>query len=408
MEIGRYDAVRDAEAVQRIWREVGWIDAEQAKLVSRYFECGDAWVFRLHDEAECAVHTTAGAMRHGTGDVELAAVTAVTTSRVARKLGAAGRLTARSLAAQAAAGAEVAALGMFEQGFYDRVGFGSGSYEHYFVFDPASLNVDRGFRPPRRLTAADWAGVHACMLRRRRGHGGCTLAPPRVVECEMAWTDDAFGLGYRDAADGGLSHFIWGEAPGEHGPYEINWIGYESVDQLMELLALIRGLGDQVSSVAMLEPPDIQLQDVLAQPFRHRRNTERGKFANRHETMAHWQLRILDLPKCLAKTRLPGPELRFNLKLTDPVTEYLDGDNEWSGAGGDYVVTLGEVSSAEAGSSAGLPTLDASVGAFSRMWCGVRGASVLSVTDDLRADPGLLQALDEAVRLPQPRLGWDF
>ena len=139
-----------------------------------------------------------------------------------------------------------------------------------------------------------------------------------------------------------------------------------------------------------------------------RRNTERGKFANRHETMAHWQLRILDLAKCLAKTRLPGPELCFNLKLTDPVTEYLDGDNEWSGAGGDYVVTLGEDSSAEAGSSAALPTLQASVGAFSRVWCGVRSASVLSATADLRADPGLLRALDEKIRLPQPRPGWDF
>ena len=408
MEIANYDPGRDAQAVQRIWREVGWIDAERAGIVSRLFECGDAVVFRLHGEAECAVHTTPGTMRHGTEDLALAAVTAVTTSRVARKLGAAGRLTARALAASAAQGAEVSALGMFEQGFYDRVGFGSGAYEHRFVFDPVSLTVASAFRPPRRLSAADWPEVHACMLRRLRGHGGCTLTPPRVVECEMAWTDDAFGLGYRDAADGGLSHFLWGEAPGEHGPYEITWIGYETVEQLMELLALVKGLGDQVSSVAMLEPPHIQLQDLLKQPFRQRRNTERGKFANEHETMAYWQLRVLDVPKCLAKTCLPGPDLSFNLRLADPVAEHLDGDNEWPGAGGDYVVTLGEESSAEHGTSPSLPTLEASVGPFSRMWFGVRSASVLSATTDLSADAGLLDALDEKIRLPQPRLGWDF
>ncbi len=408
LEIANYDPDQDAQAVQRIWREVGWIDAERAPMVSRYFECGDAYVLRLQGEAECAVHTTPGTMRYGAVDLDLAAVTAVTTSRVARKLGAAGRLTARAMAAQAGNGAEVSALGMFEQGFYDRVGFGSGSYEHRFVFDPASLTVEQRFRPPRRLTAADWPEVHACMGRRRRGHGGCTLTPPRVVECEMAWTDDAFGLGYRDAADGGLSHFVWGEAPGEHGPYEINWIGYETVEQLMELLALVKGLGDQVSSVAMLEPPDIQLQDLLKQPFRQRRNTERGKFANQHETMAYWQLRILDVARCLGKTCLPGPDLRFNLRLNDPVTEHLDGDNAWPGAGGDYVVTLGETSAAEPGVARSLPTLEASVGPFSRMWFGVRSASVLAATTDLRADPGLLGALDEKIRLPQPRPGWDF
>ena len=408
MEIADYDPGRDARAVQRIWREVGWIDAERAGLVSRLFECGDAVVFRLHGEAECAVHTTPGKMRHGTEDLELLAVTAVTTSRIARKLGAAGRLTARALAATAAQGAEISALGMFEQGFYDRVGFGSGAYEHRFVFDPASLTVATPFRPPMRLAATDWGEVHGCMLRRLRGHGGCTLTPPRVVECEMAWTDDAFGLGYRDAADRGLSHFVWGEAPGEHGPYEITWIGYETVDQLMELLALIKGLGDQVSSVAMLEPSHVQLQDLLKQPFRQRRNTERGKFANQHETMAFWQLRILDLPKCLAKTRLPGPDLSFNLRLADPVTEQLDGGNEWAGVGGDYVVTLGEESAAAEGNSPSLPTLEASVGPFSRMWFGVRSASVLAATTDLKAEPGLLRALDEKIRLPQPRLGWDF
>ena len=407
MEVASYDAARDAEAVTRIWREVGWIDAEREHLVPRYFECADAVVLRLDGSAECAVHATPGAMSYLGQDLKLAAITGVTTSRVARKLGAAQRLTAESLAAAAEAGAEVSALGMFEQGFYDRLGFGSGACEHYFVFDPASLNVRCGFRSPCQLTAADWADVHRCMATRLRGHGECVLDPPRIAECELGWTDDAFGLGYRDAAAGGLSHFIWGEAPGEHGPWAISWMAYRSVAQLFELLALIRSLGDQVGAVAMLEPPHIQLQDVLRQPFRHRRNTRGGKFANRCDAAAHWQARMLDVPKCLAKTRLTGADLEFNLKLSDPAPACLD-DAAWAGAGGDFVVTLGPACGAARGQGQGLPTLTASVGAFSRVWLGVARASMLAATDAIEAPSPLLEALDDKFALPLPRLGWDF
>ena len=407
-EIADYDAARDADAVKRIWREVGWIDAEREHLVPRYFECGSSVVFRIDGSAECAVHTTPGKMRYLTEELRLAAITGVTTSRVARKLGAAQRLTARSLAAAAEAGAEVSALGMFEQGFYDRLGFGTGTCEHHFVFDPASLNTGAGFRPPCRLTAADWADVHRCMTTRLRGHGECVLDPPGIAECELGWTDDAFGLGYRDAPDGELSHFIWGEASGEHGPYEITWMAYRSVAQLFELLALIRSLGDQVGAVAMLEPPHFQLQDVLRQPFRHRRNTGGGKFANRCEAAAHWQARMLDAPKCLAKTRLSGQDLTFNLKLGDPAPAHLEDGAAWAGAGGEFIVTLGAGSGAERGQGRGLPTLQATVGAFTRMWLGVARASVLAATDAIKAPPSLLGALDAKLALPAPRLGWDF
>ena len=408
IEIADYDPARDADAVKRIWREVGWIDADSEHLVPRYFECGSSVVFRIDGSAECAVHATPGAMRYREEDLQLAAITGVTTSRVARKLGAAQRLTARSLAAAAEAGAEVSALGMFEQGFYDRLGFGTGTCEHYYVFDPASLQPGTGFRPPCRLTKEDWADVHQCMTTRLRGHGECVLEPSRISECELGWTDDAFGLGYRDAPDGRLSHFIWGEAAGEHGPYRITWTAYRSVAQLFELLALIRSLGDQVGAVEMLEPPNFQLQDVLRQPFRHRRNTGGGKFANRCEAAAHWQARMLDVQKCLAKTRLSGQDLTFNLKLSDPAPAHLEDGAAWAGAGGDFIVTLGTSSGAERGEKRGLPTMQATVGAFTRMWLGVAGASVLAATDALKAPPSLLGALDEKLALPAPRLGWDF
>ena len=408
IEIGDYDASRDAAAVTRIWREVGWIDAEHQGFVKRVFECGRAVVLRIDGSAECAVHTVPGAMRYLHRDLALAAVTAVTTSHVARKLGAAQRLTALALANAAADGAEVAALGMFDQGFYDRLGFGSGPYAHEFTFDPASLNVAAGFRPPRRLTAKDWPAVHGCMTQRKRGHGGCVLAPPEVVECELGWTEEPFGLGYHDGPDGALSHFIWGEASDEHGPYRITWFGYQDVGQLMELLALIKSLGDQVNAVKMLEPPDIQLQDALTQPFRHRRGTEGGKYANRCHGVAYWQARVLDLAKCLAKTHLAGEDLAFNLALTDPAPAHLDAGARWPGAGGDFIVTLGKASGTERGRQPNLPTLKASVGAFSRMWLGAVPASVLAVTDAIEAEAPLLEALDDKFALPTPRLGWDF
>jgi hypothetical protein len=55
-----------------------------------------------------------------------------------------------------------------------------------------------------------------------------------------------------------------------------------------------------------------------------------------------------------------------------------------------------------------LPTLTASVGAFTRLWLGVRSATGLAVTDDLDGLPELLSALDEILRLPVPNIGWEF
>ena len=55
-----------------------------------------------------------------------------------------------------------------------------------------------------------------------------------------------------------------------------------------------------------------------------------------------------------------------------------------------------------------MPTLTASVGAFTRLWLGVRPATGLAVTDDLDGLPELLSALDEILRLPVPNIGWEF
>jgi hypothetical protein len=94
--------------------------------------------------------------------------------------------------------------------------------------------------------------------------------------------------------------------------------------------------------------------------------------------------------------------------LSDPIAAVLNGGEPWRGVGGDYVVTLGASSGAEKGVDRSLPTLTASVGAFTRMWLGVRPASALAITDELAGPPSLLDELDWALRLPDLHLDWEF
>ena len=167
-----YDAARDQKAVHRIWREIGWIESGQEPHLDIFVDACRSWVAEIDGEAECLVLTTPGTVRHLRDDVPMSCVAAVTTSRVARKQGFAGRLTARAIAADVAEGAHVSALGMFEQGFYNRLGFGTGAYEHMVSLDPSRLRLPDSSpdRVPRRITTDDWQAVHESRLGRARGH----------------------------------------------------------------------------------------------------------------------------------------------------------------------------------------------------------------------------------------------
>lgn len=412
IDIQDYDHARDFDAVKQIWLDVGWLNEDNvddyAEGLEVFLKTAKTVVFPIDGVAECSVVSQPGFMRYLDQELELGVIAAVTTGHVARRMGAARKLTAESLATLAEDGAEVAALGMFDQGFYNQVGFGSGSYISHFHFDPHTLNVTNRFRPPKRLGRKHWQDLHTAMRNRKRSHGGCWITPPESMQAETIWTPSPFGLGYYDGPDNTLSHFFWGEIDGEHGPYTITHMAYQSTDQLFELLALIKSLGDQIHKVEMEAPPEIQLQDLLDQPFRFQRLTEGSNHENFHEANAYWQARILDLPACMAKTVLPSSPLSFNLTVTDPVTEHLLKPHEWQGVAGDYVVTLGPESSAQRGQQEGLPTLSASVGAFTRLWLGVRPASSLALTDELQGSAELLSNLDQVVRVPAPHLGWDF
>lgn len=405
IEIATYDPEKDKDAVVRIWREVGWIESDAHADAMQYFIAEAAClVARIDGEAECAVMTTPGTIRYQESDLPLSIVSAVTTSRVGRKLGLASKLTARAVAESATEGAAVSILGMFEQGFYDKFGFGSGSYEHRIRFDPASLKVDVPYRAPVRLTVDDWQEMHNSFSRRLAQHGSTSVRSAGFTRADLLWTENPFGLGYRDES-GTLTHFVWGSTKGEHGPYNVTMVSYQSTDQLLELLKLISVLGDQVRSVGLHEPYGIQLQDLVRHVVRQEITASQSDHSFRQRSGTWWQVRLLDVPAAVAARSYLGPPVRFVADLTDPIEKYAD--NGWS-SGGRYVVTVGEESSAEPGTAEDLPVLSGSINAFSRMWFGVRPASALTVTDDLEAPDELLADLDRALAMAPPHPGMFF
>lgn len=404
-----YDPERDKDAVRRIWREIGWLRKGKEEASDLIAGAGRALVAEVDGDAECMVTTASGSLRYLEEDLAFSAVTGVATSRVARKRGLASRLTAQAVAADAAVGALVSGMGVFDQGYYDRLGFGSGGYDHWVALDPADIDVDVRPHVPCRLGADDWEEVHAARLSRLRSHGGLNLHPPALTRESMIQQDNSFGLGFRAASDGELTHHFWCEAKEiEYGPYYVAWMAFQTWGQFLELMALLKGLGDQVRLVRMAEPAGIQMQDLMIRPFRRRAISRDSKFESGIRASAYWQVRMCDLQGCLVRTHLRGEAVRFNLKLADPIEAFLDESAPWRGIAGDYVVTLGPSSDAKPGRDPALPTLEASVNAFTRMWLGVRPASGLAVTDDLSGSPELLDALDWALRLPDPKPDWEF
>lgn len=407
----QYDDDKDNEAARRIFREVGWWDGSQAQgeAIDSWFRTGQTMVAEMAGSAECIVIVMQGTFRHGVEDLPMAAVTSVATGYAGRKQGLASHLAACSVAQAAQSGALVAGLGMFEQGYYDQLGFGTGAYELRANFDPATLITEAGHRAPRRLGQDDWEAMHAARLRRLRRHGAACILPPVSTRGEMRFSPNGFGLGYHDGPGGTLSHYFWGGARNmEHGPLWINWLIYETREQFLELISLLKSLGDQFRQVSLTEPPGVQMQSLISKPFKQYEISRGSTFAASMRASAFWQLRICDLPGCLERTHLPGPEVRFNLHLSDPIARYLEADAPWRGVGGDYVVTLGPTSGAEPGHTGALPTLTATVNAFTRLWMGVGPATGLAMTDRLAGPPELLAQLDGALRLPAPHLDWEF
>jgi len=408
MDYRKYNPEKDKEAACRIWLEVGWTEKDNHKSMDFLLEKANAIVADVNGEPECLVISHFGDIDYLGERLKFSGITGVTTSLIARKLKLAARLTATRIALDAIEGAAVSGLGMFEQGYYDKLGYGTCNYIHVIHFSPVSLNVDVTPRVPQRIVKDDWEKAHQSRLERIRAHGSLNFTDPTTSKAEMFEDKSGFGFGYYNN-NGELTHIIWMDGLGkEQGPFSVHWLAYQNYDQLKELLALIKSFSDQIHLVKMIEPPHTQMQDFLEKPFQYRNLTEQSKFKNVNRAAAHYQVRICNLEKCLDVTHLNCESFQFNLELTDPIEKYLDDDIGWKGISGNYIVTLGSESNVEKGNDKKLPTLKASVGAFSRMWLGVLPASVLSFSDDLTAPEELLNKLDIAFRLPAPTFDWEF
>lgn len=407
--IRKYDKEKDKKAVHRIWKEVGWMEEGKEKFMDTFLEATDSLVVEINGEAEFLVNTSSGDILYQNEKLPFSGVSGVTTSRIARKLGLAQKVTPYLIAKDAEKGALVSGLGMFEQGFYNKLGYGTGSYEHIISFDPADLNIKSKFRIPIRFTTKDWKAIHKSKLNRLRKHGSINFKAAGITKAEMMWTTKSFGLGYKNNKTNEITHHIWGSnRGGEHGPYWISWLVFQNYEQLIELLALIKSLGDQVRLVSLTEPPNIQFQDFLSKPFRFRQLSEKSKFENKMKAVAWWQMRICNLEKCLEKTHLNCEDTKFNLELNDPIEKYLDNTFKWKGISGNHIITVGQNSFAEKGFDKSLQTIKASVGAFTRLWLGIRPASSLIVSDEFSAPQDLLEKLDIAFRISEPKTDWEF
>ena len=405
MKYRKYDHKKDKKAVFRIWNEVGWASKEDSYWFKKFIPKSRALVAEVNGEAECLVLSDIGDYLYDNSHLKISAITGVTTSLVARKQKLALKLTAAKIAQDALAGADVTGLGFFEQGFYNLLGYGNGSYEHLLTFVPSSLNVKRDIPVPERLDLKNAKEIYDLKKDRHRVHGSVVLSE-YCSTGELQESSGYQGYGFRDKK-GKLTHFIWMFGKGkEHGPFDIKFY-YQNYDQFLDLLALIKSFGEQIYAVNVMEPAGIQLQDFLLKPFKDRGLSAKGKYENIMRSVCWWQMRILNLENCISKTKAIS-DVKFNLKLNDPIDKYLDEKSKWKGISGDYIISLGKKSKATKGFDKNLPTIEAGVGAFSRLWSGGLKATELSFSDELKAPKKLLSQLDKAVNLPQPHFDWEF
>ncbi len=258
MDFRDYNPDKDKEAVHRIWDEVGWIEDGDHKPLDTLIEANPTIVADINGEPECLVVSSLGDMDYLGERLRFSCIAGVTTSLIARRQKLGGKLTAARIALDAAAGSIVSGLGMFEQGFYDLLGYGTNRYHHHSCFAPSTLKVDVVPRVPRRLTKKDGELIHQSRLQRLRGHGSVSLDPVANSVAEMNWEKSCGGFGYCNDK-GELTHHFWMTGIGkEHGPFNIWWQSYQNYDQFLELLALLKSFGEQIHLVTMSDPPGIR------------------------------------------------------------------------------------------------------------------------------------------------------
>jgi hypothetical protein len=88
---------------------------------------------------------------------------------------------------------------------------------------------------------------------------------------------------------------------GEHGPLTINALVYQNTKQLLELLAMLKGLGYQVTSVSLLEPSHLEAQGLINSPFRRQATNQRSELGEENYAEAFSLIRINNFESVLQK-----------------------------------------------------------------------------------------------------------
>lgn len=402
----------DCEDALGLWNEAGWAQDRTHALEAAdvLYSMGQTWVMDAQGSGLAAlVSTIPGTIQHGIAQVPLSIVRSVLVSRRYRRRGLALRGTAQALATAYAAGAQTSILGIFDQGFYDRLGYGTGPAHILWRIDPGFLRAPVPAAVPELLTLDDYEAVHRLRLRWANAHGQVVIPDPRATLTSLQMTLPGAMYGWWNADHTELTHAI-ALTPNASmwGPVRVRFLFFETPAQFRELLGFLAGLGDQLRAIDLPGLAKIQWQDYVELPFARLRMGEGAALDTAPGALAYWQLRLLDLPGALASTSFHGPEIRFVFDCTDPIERYLPADSSWRGCGGTWRVSLGQQSHAEAGDDTTLPRLTGSINGFSRLWIGARSASALELTGELSGQPDLLAALDACCLTPVPNPGWEF
>ena len=398
----------DQKFIYQIWHEVGWIEPEKFDILQNWINNSRGLVAELNNRPECYVSSIHGNLKYQNTLLPFSCISGVTTSLIARKQNLAGKTTAQKIAEDVQSGATICGLGMFEQGYYNQLGFGTGTYEYFIHFSPSTLNIDIPFQVPERLSKNDLKDIQLNRENRLRKHGSCVL-PKVITNFDVKYSKKRFGFGYRNK-NGVLTHHIWLDGLGtDSGPINVIWMAYQNHNQMLELLALLRSFGDQIKLIKMLEPPGVYLQDFLNKPFYNRSISQNSIYMNQNKALSFWQMRISDLFKCIEVVSLPISKFSFNLKLIDPIEKFISKKYEWNGIAGNYIITIGSNSNCKIGQKPKLETLETTVNGFTRMWLGILPASIIKLSEKFSANKNLIQKLDYAFSsLPKPQPDWDF
>ena len=387
-----YDKSRDASAIHRLWIESGWLEDKKDELdnFDAFLECASIRVSDLDGEAESVVATLPGDYQHGNTRLPFSIISSVNTGRIGRKQGLATKTLSESLGDSYLSGAVAAGLGIFDQGFYDRVGFGTTGYERWIRFDPSLLLPGLPTERAVRLDESNCDEIHAHRLSRMRYHGSVNVTPSGHTRLELKESRNGFGLGIRRNGDL-VSHFWFSAKNIESGPYSVYWHAFTDWESIPAALGLLTNLGDQVHLVHMREPVYLQMQDFVLKPLRNQAMSAGARSEQRTRAKAYHQMRILDLRKAVEVVSLSHGEIEFNLQLSDPVESHLSESSPWRGCGGDYTIRLGKESMCAEGHASGLPLMSADIGTFTRFWAGVLSPRALSVSKRLTAPEDLLR-----------------